>query len=142
MNQEIQMLRQISRKTQKGQSSIRIALKRANEPALAKALTAQLREYDLIHMQAQKLLTSRGETVHSQSVLMQKAAVMGGSLHRKRFDSSSAIAEQVIRGSTAGMVMMLRRVRDCHSVDPKVSGLSNRLLQTELAGIEQMKPFL
>ena len=59
-----------------------------------------------------------------------------------RDGSSSKIAEMMIEGNTKGMVKSMRQNRALHALDPKVSGLSNRLLQTELTNIEQMKPFL
>ena len=56
--------------------------------------------------------------------------------------SSSAIAGMMIQGNTKGMVKSMRQNRALTILDPKVSGLNNRLLQTELSNIEQMKSFL
>jgi hypothetical protein len=40
------------------------------------------------------------------------------------------------------MVKSMRQNRTLRALDPKVSSLSKRLLQTELSNIEQMKAFL
>lgn len=142
MNQDKQVLRQICKKTEMGQSGIRAVLKRAQEPAMVKALDSQLREYDAIHHQADRLLSERGESAPRIPHLTKLAARMGQRMHTGRYGSSSTIAGMMIEGNTRGMVQSIREGREYHALDPKVSGLSNRLLQTELANIEQMKPFL
>lgn len=142
MNQDKQVLRQICKMTEIGQCGIRAVMDSAQEPALRQALNAQLREYDAIHHQADKLLADRGERAPRIPVLAQMVRRAGHRLHTGRYGSSSAIAERMISGNTRGMVQSIRESRACHVLDPKISGLSNRLLQTELANIEQMKPFL
>jgi len=142
MNQDTQVLRQICKSTQMGQSGIRAIMKRAQEPAMQQALSSQLREYDAIHHQADRLLQDRGQSAPRIPALVAKASRIGSHVKTKRNGSSSSIAEMMIQGNTKGMVKSIRQNREYHALDPKVSSLSNRLLQTELANIEQMKPFL
>lgn len=142
MDQDKQVLRRICKATELGQSGIRAVMKSAQEPAMRQALGAQLREYDAIHRQADKLLADRGESAPRIPKLVQKVTAVGRHVNTRRYGSSSAIAEMMIEGNTKGMVKSIRENRAYHALDPKVSGLGNRLLQTELTNIEQMKPFL
>ncbi|MBE7007391.1 MAG: hypothetical protein E7424_09675 [Ruminococcaceae bacterium] len=142
MNQDTQMLQQICKSTQMGQSGIRAVFTGAREPAMKQALASQLREYDAIHHQADRLLRDRGESAQRIPGLVLAASRMGAQMRLARDGSSSKIAEMMIEGNTKGMVKSMRQNRALHALDPKVSNLSNRLLQTELTNIEQMKPFL
>ncbi len=142
MNQDTQMLQQICKTTQMGQSGIRTVMKSAQDPAMQQALASQLREYDAIHHQADRLLHDRGESAKQIPGVALTFSRMGAQMKLSRNTSSSTIAEMMIQGNTMGMVKSIRQSRALHALDPKVSSLSNRLLQTELANIEQMKPFL
>lgn len=142
MNQDTQMLQQICKSTQMGQSGIRAVYDRARDPAMKQALASQLREYDAIHHQADRLLSARGERAQQIPAMVLRFSGMGAQMRLARDGSSSKIAEMMIEGNTKGMVKSMRQNRALHALDPKVSGLSNRLLQTELTNIEQMKPFL
>ena len=57
-------------------------------------------------------------------------------------DPTAKIAELMLQGNTRGMIKSMHNIRMMGLLDPKVSGLSNRLLQTEQANIDQMKGFL
>ena len=142
MNQDTQMLQQICKSTQMGQSGIRSVMERAKEPAMKRALASQLREYDAIHSQADRLLRDRGESAQRIPAFTLSMSRMGAQMQLAMDRTSSKIAEMMIEGNTKGMVKSMRQNRALHALDPKVSSLSNRLLQTELANIEQMKPFL
>ncbi len=142
MNQDTQMLQQICKSTQMGQSGIRSVMDSAKEPAMKQALASQLREYDAIHHQADRLLRDRGESAQQIPAMVLSFSRMGAQVRLARDSTSSKIAEMMIEGNTKGMVKSMRQNRALHALDPKVSSLSNRLLQTELANIEQMKPFL
>ena len=48
----------------------------------------------------------------------------------------------MLQGNTRGMIKSIHNSRTMETLDPKVSALSNRLLQTEQANIDQMKRFL
>ena len=142
MNHDTQMLQGICKSTEMGQSGIRSVMKSAKDPAMQRALASQLREYDAIHHQADRLLQGRGESAKRIPGMAIAFSRMSAGMKMARDSSSSAIAEMMIQGNTKGMVKSMRQNRALHALDPKVSGLNNRLLQTELSNIEQMKAFL
>lgn len=142
MNHDTQLLQGICKSTEMGQSGIRSVLKSARDPAMQRALASQLREYDAIHHQADRLLRDRGESARRIPGPVLTFSKMSAGMKMVRDSSSSAIAGMMIEGNTKGMVKSMRQNRTLHALDPKVSSLSNRLLQTELSNIEQMKAFL
>ena len=142
MNHDTQMLQGICKSTEMGQSGIRSVMKSAKDPALQRALASQLREYDAIHHQADRLLQGRGESPKRIPGMAIAFSRMSTGMKMAMDSSSSAIAEMMIEGNTKGMVKSMRQNRALTILDPKVSGLNNRLLQTELSNIEQMKSFL
>ena len=142
MNQDAQMLQRICQSSQLGQNDIRAVIKEVRDPVMQQTLASQLREYETIHNQAKKLLTDRGQSAKKIPGIVLAFSRMGAGRKAARSCSGSAIAELLIQGNTRGMVQTIRQNRAQHALDPKVSTLSNRLLQTELANIEQMKPFL
>lgn len=56
--------------------------------------------------------------------------------------SDSKIAEMVMKGNNMGITKGLKHLHDYEGDDPKVRTLAERLLSTEQANVEQMKPFL
>ena len=48
----------------------------------------------------------------------------------------------MLQGNTRGMIKSMQNLRTMGVLDPKVSTLSRRLLQTEQANCNQMKQFL
>lgn len=142
MNHDTQMLQGICKSTEMGQSGIRSVMKSAKDPAMQRALASQLREYDAIHHQADRLLRDRGESAQRIPGMALTFSRMSAGMKMAMDSSSSAIAGMMIQGNTKGMVKSMRQNRALTILDPKVSGLNNRLLQTELSNIEQMKSFL
>ena len=142
MNHDTQMLQGICKSTEMGQSGIRSVMKSAKDPAMQRALASQLREYDAIHNQADRLLRDRGESAQRIPGMALTFSRMSAGMKMAMDSSSSAIAGMMIQGNTKGMVKSMRQNRALTILDPKVSGLNNRLLQTELSNIEQMKSFL
>lgn len=56
--------------------------------------------------------------------------------------SASNIAEMVIQGNNMGITKSLKHLNDYAGNDPEVRNLAEKLLETEQANVEQMKPFL
>ncbi len=142
MNQDTKLLRQIYHNTEIGKSGLRAAMKVTRDPSMQRALTDQLWEYEAIRAQAGRLLKDRGTPAKKIPELLSALTRTRAEGFLVRGRDASGIAERIIHNSTQGMVRSIRQNRSAPVLDPKVSSLSNRLLQTELAGIEQMKAFL
>ncbi|MBE6932113.1 MAG: hypothetical protein E7464_01850 [Ruminococcaceae bacterium] len=136
MDHDVKMLQELCQCAQWGQNDLRAAMKKADDPAMRQALSSQLREYEAIHRQAQRLLADRGCDEKKISPLLLTLSRMDAG--RKMAGDSPAIAKWM----TEHHARILPQNRDTLPLDPKVSTLSNRLLQTEQETIGQMRPFL
>lgn len=136
MSYDTQMLQEICQSTQMGQNSIRAAIKKVRDPAMQQALSSQFGEYDAIRRQAQRLLQERGQRVRRiPGILLAISRIETGS------SSAASIAERMIEHNKSTTRLILQN-RSKPTLDPKVSTLSNRLLQTAQENIAQMMPFL
>ncbi len=136
MNHDTQMLQGICQSIQMGQNRIHAAIQKTRGPALQQALSSQLWEYAAIHRQAQRLLKDRGQKAKRIPKLL--LAVSRMETGRKIPGEDCAIAQWMIEDHSR----MLLQNHGKHPLDPKVSTLSNRLLQTAQENIAQMTPFL
>ena len=137
MQNEIEMLRSIRQSTEMGCSGIRAVLPEAQNPAMQSALRSQWKEYDSVYAEADRLLRERVNPLAKYgSMLTAKLRV------RSSRNTTARIAEMLVQGNTRGMVKSMQNLRAMGVLDPKVSSLSTRRLQTEQANIEEMTHFL
>lgn len=143
MQNDISMLNSIRKTTQMGCYGIRTVLEETEDHEIREALRSQLAEYENIYSEADRLLREREGRVKNVSPLARYSSAMSAKMKvRMSDDPTSKIAELMLQGNTRGMIKSVQNIRSMGLLDPKVSGLSNRLLQTEQANIDQMKGFL
>lgn len=143
MENDMNMLNSIRKTTQMGCIGINAVLNETRNQEFQEALRSQLREYDEIYNEADRLLRERGGQVKSVHPLVKQSSVLSSRLRvRASEDTTSKIAELMLQGNTRGMIKSMHNIRTMGILDPKVSSLSNRLLQTEQANIDQMKQYL
>ena len=139
-NQEI--LSSILKTTQMGQVGILSVMDAAMKPDLQKALKSQLQEYDAIESQAHALASHHGWELPE---LSQATRIMSDMMSRMQLSygrSDSKIADMMIIGNTRGMVKGLKNMHHWKEHDSQIENLSQKLIDTEVANIRQMKPFL
>lgn len=142
MQQDCEMLNQIRQTTKMGQVGIHAVMKGGLTGEFHNALKSQLQEYDEIYHEASQLLQEHGGQPKNLSPLAKWGSTMASSMKMKTDGSVSKVAEMMIQGNTKGMIKSIQSIRSMGVLDPKVSALSNRLLQTEQANIDQMKGYL
>lgn len=143
MQNDISMLNSIRKTTQMGCYGIQTVLDETEDHEIREALRSQLAEYENIYSEADRLLREREGRVKNVSPLARYGSAMSAKMKvRMSDDPTSKIAELMLQGNTRGMIKSVQNIRSMGLLDPKVSGLSNRLLQTEQANIDQMKGFL
>ena len=139
-NEEI--LTSVLKTTQMGQVGIRSVLRSTMGPPLREDLENQLRAYDAIEAEAQCVASQRGwemEDLDPALEFMADRMTRMKLLYRR---TDSRIADMMIQGSTRGMVKSLRNLHRFRGSDSQVCALSQKLLDTETAGIRQMQPYL
>lgn len=142
MQQDCEMLNEIRKSTKMGQVGIHAVMKGGLTEDFHNVLKSQLEEYDAIYQEADTLLREHGGTPKNLSALAKWGSTMATSMKMKSDGSRSKVAEMMIQGNTKGMIKSIQSIRSMGILDPKVSALSNRLLQTEQANIDQMKAYL
>ena len=111
-------------------------------PTLRRSLETQLSEYDGIEREAQAIAESRGWELRDLEPVAKGMADMVTRARLSGGCTDSRIAAMMITGSTKGMVKGLQQLHQFNRPDPQVTGLSQKLLDCENAGIRQMQSFL
>ncbi len=140
MEEEIRLLNDICKNTEMGIDGIQMVQKRCKNRALHQALQRQLEEYQTIFSEADQLLGRFGETPHQIPAAAKIASHL--TMTRLRDSSASGIAGMMIQGNTMGMIQMTRQLRQRRGSGAEARRLASRLIATEEANIEQMRPFL
>lgn len=144
MNSDEQhMLQDIRKTAQMGCYAIDALPKNKAGRSLQQALDAQFKEYDSIFQEADRLLRAADVEPRDIPTMARYGSMVASRMRiRASREPSAKIAEMMLQGNTKGMIKSLHNIRTCGVVDPKISSLSTRLLQTEQANIEQMKSHL
>ncbi len=140
--QECELLNSISRSAQMGCAGILAVIGRTDDGDFRMALQGQLAEYNKIQTEAKSLLDRRGGVKKDLPEAARRSAQWLARARTAFGGSCSRIAGMMIEGNTKGMVKSLRNLRAYRGDDLQTATLARRLLETELANIEQMKPYL
>lgn len=124
-----------------GVEGINAVLDYAESPELKKVLRDQKSEYVRYKEQAGQMLAERNEDITGANPIAKVSsyAMATGKLIMDR--SSSKIAEMTIQGNSMGVSKTIKHLHDYPEHD-EARKLTEQLLATEKANIEQLKPFL
>lgn len=136
------MLNSIISTVQMGQVGIRSVLDTSVRNDLRNALQSQLREYDAIESEAHEIASSRGWELREVNPAVRKMADMMTKVRLSYGKVNSKVAAMMIQGNTRGMIIGLKDLHQCSNVDARVSGLFQKLLDTERENIRQMQGYL
>ena len=143
MQQDISMINSIRKSTQMGCYGIQAVINEGGDRNLHAELESQLREYEQIYTEADTLLREHGGEAKNVHPLAKYGSMMSAKMKiRTSKDPSAKVAELMLQGNTRGMIKSVHNLRTMGVLDPKVSSLSNRLLQTEQANIDQLNQYL
>lgn len=143
MQDDIPILQSVRKSTQMGCHGIRAVLDESPNREIRTALRRQLAEYEELFDEASRLLQERGEKMRDVSSMARLGSLAVSRMKvRTSPEPEAKIAELMVQGNTRGMLKSMHNLRTMDAVDPKVSSLSTRLLQTEQANIDEMKQFL
>ena len=137
-----ELLNMVLKTTRTGQNSIRSVLDTSMRPALRKALEAQLREYDSIENEACAIASQRGWELPEPDPAKRFLSDRITRMKLTRGNCDSRIAGMMILGNTKAMVKGLKDLHQYPHQDDRVSGLCQKLVDSETAGIRQMQTFL
>lgn len=136
------MLNEIRKGTDMGIVGIDCVIDAINDQNVRNVLDEQRVEYQKIYNEAGRLLEMYGAKKQNLSPLAKYGAIMASKMKQTIDGSSARVAEMMIEGNTKGLIKSYRCRRELHPDDPETRGLAEKLLQTEVHNIEQMKQFL
>lgn len=113
-----------------------------HDAALEKAVQSQIAEYQAISGQSAKLLHAKGEQPKTPTLMARLSSEVMSTVQTLADSSASKIAELVIQGNNMGITKGLKHLHDYEGDDRDIRALAEKLLSTEQANVEQMKPFL
>ena len=142
MKNSKELLSSILKTTQMGQLGIRSVLDTEMKPELRQAMESQLREYDAIERQAHSIARERNWLLPELNPSIRFMTDRMTKLKLSYGDVNSKIAAMMIRGNTSGEIKGLRNLHQMKERDEAIQTLSEKLLKTESANVNQMKPFL
>ena len=143
MENDIPMLQEIRKTTQMGCYGIKTVIDETMHRQFRGALRSQMNEYEEIFNEADRMLRQRGAEPKSISPFARYGSAMSSKMRvRASAELTAKSAELMLQGNTRGMIKSMHNIRTMGVLDPKVSSLSNRLLQTEQNNIDQMKQYL
>ena len=105
-------------------------------------LEEQRAEYQKLGREAEKLLSQRGEDATKLGAMAKISSEVMAHGQMLLNDSVSKIAEMTIQGNNMGVSKTIQHLHDYSGDDEEVRALTRKLLATEEANVEQLKPFL
>lgn len=136
------MLNEIRKGTDMGIVGIDCIIDAVDDEGIRNVLDEQRSEYQQIYNDADRLIETAGAKKRNLSPLARYGAIMASKMKQTIDGSPARIAEMMIQGNTKGLIKSYRCRRELHPTDPKTRELAEKLLQTEVHNIEQMKQFL
>lgn len=143
MDNDILMLNSIRQTTQLSCHEIHSVMDETLNQELRGDLRSQLQEYHSIYAEADRLLRQRAAEKRNIRPLRKYSSGLSAMLRvRASIDPSAKIASVLLQKNTRNMTKSIGDLRALGTLDPKVSSLSKRLLQTEQANMDQLKRYL
>lgn len=143
MTNDIEMLNSIRKSTEMGIYGIQTVMEETADTSLCRELSNQLEEYERIYEEADDLLRDRGGKAKNVNPMAKLGSSLSAKMKiRMAKDPGAKVAELMVQGNTKGMIKSIHNNRTLPVLDPKVSTLSTRLLQTEQSNIDTLKTYL
>jgi hypothetical protein len=105
-------------------------------------MESQLKEYDAIETQAQKLAKAKDWKLKEIDPAIRAMATMSVKMRLAFGNVNSNLAAMMIQGNTRGTIVVLKDLHQTRQPDAQVSSLTQKLLDTEKSNIQQMQGFL
>jgi hypothetical protein len=117
-------------------------LKEGEDIEFREVLKEQLNDYTNIANSAMELLYKEGKKVKDINAMSKIASYIGIKMGTLKSDSSSNLAEMMLKGSTMGITDITKHLNKYTNVDKEVRSLADKLLELEEDNIEALKPYL
>lgn len=136
------ILDSVIKTTQMGQIGIRSVLNTPMDTQMQSALRSQLKEYDTIEKEALSIADSRGWELKNLDPSIKMMTNMMTRMRLSYGDATSKAAAMMVNGNTRGMIKGLKNLHHFDGNDPRVTTLTQKLIDCEEENIRQMQRFI
>lgn len=143
MVDDVKMLQSITEAADMSRDSLKNVMEKATDTKLKSALQKQIKEYDGVYNEAERLLKSKGKKAQkSGAVLKSYSHIVSNAKAMAAANTTSKIAEMVVQGSTMGITALTKELNDYRGSDKAVKDLAEKHVLMEELYIDEMKKYL
>ena len=142
MKSSKEILSSVVKTAQMGQIGIRSVRDYAYSHRLKDALNSQLKEYDMIESEAQKLAKDQNWELKELNPALKFMSSACAKANLTMGNVDSRIAAMMINGNPRGMIKGIKNQHHSKCVDEQVNALASKLISYEEANIQQMQEYL
>lgn len=142
MINDVEMLTYVLQNAEMGCQGITCIRKCVPNSNVDNVLCEQLVRYGKLYHCAATMLKNRGAEVRTVGPVVKAMTKHAAYRDIKRDNSSSHIAEMMIKGSTMGVNKMSRHIREYDGSDRNIETLAKRMLETEREHIKSFENYL
>lgn len=140
---DVEMLNSILRSAEMGCQGVEDVRKGiGEEKSVNRVLGEQLNRYGKIYRVAANMLLTRGAEIKHISPVAKKLTRLSAKRDLRLDNSSSHVAEMMIKGNTMGVNKLAGNMRKYDKSDPNITLLAKKLMDTEEEHIREMRAFL
>lgn len=141
MNEE-ELINSIRKNVEMGIDGIKMVVQYAKDESFVDALNSQMREYQEIYNEADRLLEKVGGEPKDVPAVAKMSAEVMTSIKCMTGGRDAKIAEDMVRGNTTGLAKLTRQLHEYSGCNKDVIDFAGRVIQTEESNCEQMKQYL
>ncbi len=142
MNRDIEVLNNIYKIVDMGIIGIDNVLTKIQSKALEKIFIDERREYNLIRIDAIKLLGDYEQKAKGISKMAEVSSTIMTDMELLKNDSDNKITKMMLNGSNNGIIELTSLLNKGPVKNPKVEELSQKLLETLEHNIQDLKKYL
>lgn len=141
-NANTEVLQELYHTTKMGMEAAKMLLPKTKEPAFRKAVREQGECYRRFTDQCAAILGQQQSPLKKQG-MMEKASLWGSlQMNTMMDDSTSHLAEMMMKGSNMGIVDMTRALNEQKACSGQARDLAQSYLQAEQTHVDNMKQYL
>ena len=127
-----------------GADSIIDLMPKVSDKGLREEMTAELEHYEGFAKDIRAILFEDGEEPQEESFMSKLGVKMGVMMNTMMDDTTSHIAEMMIKGATMGITATTKLIRENENTpcSEEALALASRTVEYEEASIERLKEFL
>ncbi|MEG1141408.1 MAG: hypothetical protein RSE41_02985 [Clostridia bacterium] len=142
MNENVEMLNYIYQNAKMGKSTIDQIIKEVSDITFKDVLKEQLKDYEKVIDNTKVYLSEFNKQEKDITDLSKIVTYLSIKMSTLNDDTSSHIADMLIKGSTMGTVEITKKLNKYTNIDESIKMLASKLLKIEENNIEKLKKYL